>query len=125
MFLLDTHTLLWAIFQTDKLSHKVVTILSEEDEIYVSIASLWEIAIKKSIGKLKLNVSIEDLAKICRENAITILPIDIMDVAELPDLPRVHGDPFDRMLIVSARNRKMTLVTKDNIIPRYDVKTLW
>ncbi len=75
MFLLDTHTLLWFLFNNDQISDKAKKTICEADQVFVSIASLWEIAIKQSIGKLEIDESIEKIASVCRDKDIQIIGI--------------------------------------------------
>jgi PIN domain nuclease of toxin-antitoxin system len=91
----------------------------------VSIASLWEIAIKSSIGKLEIKNSLEEIAEICLENKIELLAINPLHLDQIKNLPRIHGDPFDRLIISQALAENLIIVTKDSIIPKYDVKTVW
>lgn len=97
MILLDTHTLLWAFFQMENIPRQTQNLIEETDKAYVSIVSLWEIAIKQSIGKLNLNCSIGDI---------------------------VH-DPFDRLIISQAIVEKLSIVSKDQVFGDYDVKLIW
>ena len=99
MYIIDTHALLWYLRNSDELSQAAHEIIDNEERIFTSVASLWEIAIKHSIGKLHLD--------------------------ELENLPKIHNDPFDRLIICQARTEFLTIITSDTIIPQYDVRTLW
>ncbi len=125
MYLIDTHILLWMLSSPDKLSKKVVSLLESENSIYVSIVSLWEIAIKQNLNKLDLPFLPSKLAQICNERNIKIIPITPEHLDELKSLPFIHNDPFDRLLIAQAKNSNATLITRDSFIPQYDIKTLW
>ena len=117
-YLLDTHTLLWARAAPDRLSRDALTILeSPESALHVSIASLWECAIKSSIGKLEVP---EDFYRIVTDD-YEILSIEISHLKAFGRLPMHHRDPFDRMLVVQARLGELTLLTRDPDIARYDV----
>ena len=123
-YLIDTHILLWAIYDSKQLSDTAREILSNE-RCAISIASLWEISIKISIGKLKIKQSVHDLAEFCSRYGI-----DIMDIAPaycdmMIKLPFIHNDPFDRIIIATAKANEYTILTKDGIISKYDVKTVW
>ena len=125
MILLDTHTLIWTLFDSGNLSENAKKALSSGKKAFVSVASLWEIAIKQSIGKIKLDITINEIAQKCDEYHITILPIPAEHLDRIKDLPDIHKDPFDRLLIAQAATENMTLITKDTIIPQYKVETIW
>ena len=125
--LLDTHTFLWFIGGNLNLSDTAKnTIENATNQRFISIATLWEISIKVSIGKLKLGLAFTELAE--REvygNAIEILEISSEHLDELVKLPFHHKDPFDRLIIAQSLVEKMTLVSKDAAFPSYPVKLLW
>ena len=125
MYLLDTHTLLWFLRDSPQLSKKALDIITTENKVYVSIASLWEIAIKKSIGKLEFEHSIEKIAELCHEKDILILQIQPKYFDKIIKLPNIHNDPFDRLIISQAIIENLVIITKDTIIPKYSVKTIW
>ena len=125
MYLMDTHTLLWALFDENSLSENVKKIILDNNDIFVSIASLWEIAIKQSIGKLQINESIETIARVCNEEDFYMLSIMPAHLDYLKQLPHIHGDPFDRLIISQAATEKLVIVTKDSKIPLYGIKTIW
>lgn len=125
MYLLDTHTLLWFLRDSPQLSKKALGIITTENKVYVSIASLWEIAIKKSIGKLEFEHSIEKIAELCHEKDILILQIQPKYFDKVIKLPNIHNDPFDRLIIAQAIIENLVIITKDTIIPKYSVKTIW
>ena len=125
MYLLDTHALLWYLRDSPELSKKALKIISTEDEIFVSVAFLWEIAIKNSIGKLDLEFSIEEIENLCNEKDITILQINGKQLDKIKLLPKIHSDPFDRLIIAQAQTEELTILTTDSKIPKYPVKTLW
>lgn len=121
MYLLDTHTLLWALFSENALSENAKKFILDDNDIYVSIASLQEIAIKQSIGKLETKESIEIIARICRDEDFYLLPILPSHLDYLKTLPQIHGDPFDRLLISQAAIEGLTIITKDSKIPAYEI----
>lgn len=125
MYLIDTHTLLWALLQVDKLSEDVKDVLSNSEGIYVSIVSLWEIAIKQSIGKLDVIYSLEEIADECVKVKINIMQIHPKHLDAIKQLPHIHNDPFDRLLIAQAKTEGMKLITKDGKIAKYDIETVW
>jgi PIN domain nuclease of toxin-antitoxin system len=125
-YILDTNAFIFYLYNPEQLSKAAVDIVySEKNQIYVSIASLWEIAIKSSIGKLEIKNSLEEIAEICLENKIELLAINPLHLDQIKNLPRIHGDPFDRLIISQALAENLIIVTKDSIIPKYDVNTVW
>ena len=119
-FLLDTHSLLWTIFEPDKLTIKAQEIISDRHNIIcVSLISLWEISIKKNIGRLDLP---QNFLEVVENGEFEMLPLTTAQIQQYQELPLHHRDPFDRMLIVQARQQKLTLITRDSEIPKYDVK---
>ena len=126
MYLLDTHALLWFLRDDPRLSSTAKSILiSPRFSIHVSSISLWEIALKRNLGKLDFDYSIDDIAKMCVDSAIALLNIRPDELDDLARLPFIHRDSFDRLLISQARTRNLTIITKDSIIPKYDVQTVW
>ena len=125
--LLDTHTALWLVNDYEKLSFKARDMLMDEmNTLYLSIVSVWEVAIKASIGKLPgfsggtrtLMAQIEDMP-------IEILPISLRHTEAVEVLPFIHRDPFDRILVATAQVDDMTILTADEYIFRYDVLAVW
>ena len=125
MFLLDTHAFLWFLNDDPKLPANIQELIEKEPNVYVSIGTFWEIAIKESIGKLTIPASVATLMSDCEKERIVILPIKPEHLALLKELPKIHGDPFDRLLICQAAAEGMTLITADENIAKYSVKTLW
>ena len=122
--IIDTHILLWMLSEPEKLSATAKRIL-QEDELYISMASLWEIAIKQSNGKLVLPFSPEELYAICIERDIKIKQILPVHLGKLKDLPKIHNDPFDRLIICQSIAESIPILTHDGKIPLYPVKTEW
>ncbi len=125
MYLLDTHTLLWFLRDAPELSKNALEVIMTEEKIYVSIASFWEITIKKSIGKLEFQYSIQETEELCNEKDISILQIKSKHFDKIIELPNIHNDPFDRLIISQAISERLTIITRDAIIPTYPVKTFW
>ena len=120
-YLLDTHTLLWARSAPDRLSGEALAVLQSADNVlYVSMASLWECAIKSSIGKLAVPVGFFRIVS----TDYDILGIDVSHVETCASLPLHHRDPFDRLLVAQAQVGGLILVTRDRNIARYDVRTV-
>lgn len=126
-YLLDTHTFLWFLEGNNTLSSKARIIIENADNtIYVSIASIWEIAIKISISKLKLIVNLEEVKTEIVKNNFEILPLDFEHIIELTNLEQIHKDPFDRIIISQAISEKCTIVSKDSNFDFYNnVNVLW
>ena len=126
MYLLDTHTLLWFLRDDSRLSSTARSIIMDaRSTTQASCISLWEIALKKSLVKLRFDHSITDIVQLCYESSITLLGISPDELDNLATLPFIHRDPFDRLLVSQARTRNLTIITKDSIIPKYDVRTIW
>lgn len=125
MILLDTHAFYWFITDDPKLPATTKHLIETEESIAVSIASFWEMAIKNSIGKLKLPASIQQLMEDCKEYGFSVLPISGRQLDRLRELPKIHGDPFDRILICQALEENLTIVSIDENIWKYPVKTIW
>lgn len=120
--LLDTHIFLWALSNTDKLSSETIKLIQNEDNIvFVSVATLWELQIKKSLGKIKLPKLFEESIP---QYGYEILNVNLNHVSKLNNLPMIHRDPFDRMLIAQAKAEHLSLVTKDQDILKYNKVTL-
>ncbi|TCD12626.1 type II toxin-antitoxin system VapC family toxin [Pedobacter frigidisoli] len=125
-YLLDTHTLLWMQDDNNMLSNKAREILEDSScNLYLSVASFWEISIKQSLGNLKLEYTLDELSESCSSNNILILPIQISALNKLKNLPFLHRDPFDRIIISTALDMNFSLITKDINVHRYDVKLVW
>lgn len=125
--LLDTHTFIWLDASPDQLSVEAQRILhAPNNDLILSIVSVWEIQIKAQLGRLDLR---KNLAVIIQEqqerNGIELLPITLPHILALSELPHHHGDPFDRLLISQARVEDIILVTKDENIYKYAVDVLW
>lgn len=117
--LLDTHTLLWWLDDNPTLSEPAHNAISKaENLVFVSAVSAWEIAIKKKLGKLDAPDNLEDEIIIHRFNP---LPITFTHAFRVTELPNHHHDPFDRMLVAQAQVEKLTLITRDIRIRKYDV----
>lgn len=125
MYLLDTHTLLWFLRDDKKLSKNALDLITTNKFICVSSVSLWEIAIKNSIGKLDLDFSMQQIEQLCLEKNITILYIRGRHLDILKTLPSLHSDPFDRLIICQAIAENLTIITNDGKISLYPVKTIW
>jgi PIN domain nuclease of toxin-antitoxin system len=125
--LLDTHVFLWLNTDTSQLTTRVKQLLvSGEHELYLSMASAWEMQIKHQLGKLNLSTSIKALiAHNVFHNRIQLLPITLENIVTLESLPPHHKDPFDCMLIAQASSEDMTLFSADHVFTQYDIRLVW
>ncbi|MBD1841890.1 type II toxin-antitoxin system VapC family toxin [Cyanobacteria bacterium FACHB-63] len=124
--LLDTHAFLWYLQNDPKLSATVAEILeSSENRLYLSIISLWEIAIKIGLSKLSLQYSLEELCDALVQFDIEILPIAYEEIRQYLNLPLHHRDPFDRMLVAQALTHSLVLVSRDAILDAYPIERIW
>ena len=125
-YLLDTHTLIWYFEDSPNLSKEVIDLIDDAlNNKCICSVSLWEIAIKKNIGKLKLKLSLEELLTETRNSDLKILQIEDTHLKRLSELPFLHKDPFDRLIIAAAIAEKMTIITIDENIQKYDVPWIW
>jgi PIN domain nuclease of toxin-antitoxin system len=124
--LLDTHALLWFVSDDRALSTSARSLIENADEVFVSVASAWEAAIKTHLGKLSLDaVSVEAFfEEQMRTNDFTYLPIAPAHVFRAAALPLHHRDPFDRLLIAQALAEGLSLVTRENLAA-YGLTTSW
>ena len=124
--LLDTHLLLWALAEPDKLGSKARSVIEDpENEVLFSAASIWEVAIKAGLGRPDFAVRPEAIARAAIEAGFAELPVRAEVAARVADLPPHHRDPFDRLLVSQAQAETMALLSADTNIRRYDVKTIW
>ena len=120
--LLDTHVLIWAVENSPRLGAGMrESITNPENDVFVSAATIWEIAIKRALGKLSFPSDVGDTV---RRDGFTELPVTFHHAEQAGGLPRHHGDLFDRMLVAQAQAEGLTIVTEDPIIPRYGVRTV-
>jgi PIN domain nuclease of toxin-antitoxin system len=121
--MLDTHALLWALAASARLSKTARRAIEDpENEILVSAVSAWEMAIKKAMGRLEVP---DDLVETIDEAGFTRKALGFAEAKRLQRLPNHHSDPFDRMLICHAMEERCAIVTKDALIARYAIETLW
>ena len=121
-YLIDTSILLWDLMDDPRLNATHSELLLGDDPKFVSIATLWEIAIKVAVGKLRMP---EGLLQTLRESDVQLLDISPEHALHCAAMPLHHGDPFDRMLIAQSRIEELPVVTADSIFAKYDVPTLW
>ncbi len=120
--LLDTHVLLWALAGDPKLGGDArLAVADPRNDVFVSAVSVWEIAIKRALGKLKVP---DSLVATIAGTGFRELPVTFFHAELAGSLPPRHNDPFDRMLVAQAQADGLVLVTADVNIPRYGVRTL-
>lgn len=123
--LLDTHIILWAAGQPEKLSEPARAILTKpENNLFFSAASIWEIVIKLGLGRKDFKVDPYRLRKMLVINGYTELSVTAEHALKIDSLPPLHKDPFDRLLIAQARAEGMTLMTSDNAVAQYQESVL-
>jgi PIN domain nuclease of toxin-antitoxin system len=126
-YLLDTGVWLWSLLEPERLSRKAQDVITDlEQEIFLSAATSWEIAIKSSQGKLKLPEPPQSFVPhFMREQGLRPLPISHQHALAVASLESHHRDPFDRLLIAQAGLENMILINADRIFERYPVELLW
>ncbi len=118
--LLDTHLLLWAAGEPDRLSADARSLIDNpENELLFSAASLWEVAIKRGLGRRDLKVDARLLRRGLLDNGYGELPIISDHVVAIESLPTLHKDPFDRVLVAQATVECVTLLTTDSLVAQY------
>ncbi len=117
--LLDTHIALWAVTGHASLSRPARNVILEADEVFVSAASTWEIAIKHAVGKGDMPVSAAQALQAFTDAGYSMLDIKPAHTLKVEQLPSIHKDPFDRMLVAQAWCEPLILVTRDPLVARY------
>lgn len=121
--LIDTHVLIWAANGDRRLSKKTAPLLTSPDhEIFVSVVSRWEIALKQRKQEFQL---LRPFAELMAESSYLPLDLSFETPKYLSQLPAIHSDPFDRILVAQALLEDLTLITSDRTIHRYPISTLW
>lgn len=125
--LFDTHSFIWWADEPSKLSRTALAALEDENNrLFISDASIWEMQIKVQLGRIKLKLPLEDLIESQqRDNEVEILQITTRHILALDNLPFHHKDPFDRLLIAQSIIEDFTIVTVDSEFPAYPAKLLW
>lgn len=127
MLLLDTHALLWLVSEPERVPARAREACADAGtRRWVSVASVWELSIKVGLGKLSLPLALpEFIASRMDRTVAALMPISLAHTLAVADMPRHHGDPFDRMLVAQARAEGLTLVSGDPAMRAYDVPVLW
>lgn len=125
-YLLDTHAFIWFISGSIELSDPAKKAIEHNDSTnYISIASIWEMAIKVSLNKLELEVPFKEVYKLILKNGFEILPVTFQDTLVNSTLPFHHRDPFDRIIVAQALVNRLTVISKDPRNSFYTAKIVW
>ena len=126
-YLIDTHVFLWMASEPGNLSVTAKQIIQQaNNELYVSICSLWEMQIKHQLGKLELDLPLSELWQKQRDiSGLQLLQVEEAHVWALGKLPHHHKDPFDRLLIAQAACENIAFMSSDDIMAQYDIETVW
>jgi len=125
--MLDTHVFLWLRSSPEKIPEKVLSAYYDlNNEIFLSVVSIWEIQIKHQLGKLVLELPLNRLIdEQCVNNGLQILSIETYHIYALADLPFHHKDPFDRLILIQAELENLKLASADNVFGYYDIDLFW
>lgn len=125
--LLDTHVFLWLRHDSKQLSENLLTAYHDiNNDIFLSMASIWEMQIKYQLGKLELQLPLADLIEEqVLNNDLQILPIETEHIFALNTLPNHHKDPFDRLILIQAKLENLNLASKDTVFSNYDIDLFW
>jgi PIN domain nuclease of toxin-antitoxin system len=124
--LLDTHAFIWFVEDNAQLPLKSKQIIEKQDnEVFLSIASVWEMAIKIQLGKLNINKSIEEIVELIAINGFQFLPILPNHIIRMSTLNFFHRDPFDRIIIAQGLTESATILSRDAVFDNYEVKRVW
>ncbi|MDX1909481.1 MAG: type II toxin-antitoxin system VapC family toxin [Bacteroidia bacterium] len=124
--LLDTHVVIWFITEDQQLPDEIKTLIEDPvHDCFVSVASLWEMGIKYALGKLDIAVSLTTIFDLISQSGIIALPITMTHILTHSQLPFIHRDPFDRLIIAQATTEACFLVSKDAAFDSYAVPLIW
>ena len=125
-YLLDTHTFMWCFNGSRRLSNTAKSILTDADsQKYISVASLWEFSIKHSMGNFPFEGGLSELYRLIKQYNFSVLQVIQPYLTCLIDLPFIHRDPFDRLIVATAKAEGMTILTADENIHKYGVMYIW
>jgi PIN domain nuclease of toxin-antitoxin system len=125
--LLDTHVFIWWDSEPERLSQRALALCKDPtNDLFLSVVSLWEIQIKSQLDKIRVRLPVSELVRTQQEtNALRLLPLTAPHVYTLEELPHLHKDPFDRILIAQARVEKLRFVSSDEMLWKYPVEFIW
>ena len=126
-YLIDTHTLIWIVTNNHRLSDNAKSLyLNSENEIFVSMVSIWELAIKISLRKMSIQKTLKDfINEDIMDNDIKILNINTHHICNLENLPFYHRDPFDRLIITQSVSESIPVISSDKIFDLYPIRRIW
>ena len=125
-YLIDTHVIIWLAVNAHELPKGIKELIERtENDIYICSVSLWEIAIKIKLGKLDLKLPLDRLLNDIKTYGFNILQIEDNYLCKLLELPNIHKDPFDRLIISTALVEGLTIITIDENIQKYDAQWIW
>ncbi len=118
--LLDTQVVLWALTDSPRLSQKARDLILEPaNDIHFSAASIWEVAIKHRLARHDMPIPGHEATTLCKRAGYIELPVTSIHASATEDLPLLHNDPFDRVLVAQAKSEPMHLLTHDQVLPQY------
>jgi PIN domain nuclease of toxin-antitoxin system len=124
--LLDTHAFLWFVSGDARLSRRARGAMEKEGtELILSVASVWEMAIKANLGRLTLPLPVGEYIAEKIEHGFRVLPVELAHAAAVESLPSHHRDPFDRLLVAQSKVERIPIVSSDSIFRDYQVEVLW
>ena len=124
--LLDTHAFIWWDSDPAQLSAPALAALRDPaNEVWLSVASVWEMVIKAQLGKLTLRLPLADIVRQQQANGLQVLPVTLAHTLAVEGLPAIHKDPFDRVLIAQTNVEGAQLVSADQVVRQYPVRVLW
>ena len=125
-YLIDTHALIWFLVGQADLSQRARSVIeSPAQRRFASVVSLWEIQILRGLGRIKTDWAFMDWVEPLAVHQIEILPLSVGHLDKLGELPMLHRDPFDRLLVAQALSEELVFVSRDKVIERYGVPTAW
>jgi PIN domain nuclease of toxin-antitoxin system len=124
--LLDTHAFIWWDSDPSQLSARALAAIRDPaNEVWLSVASVWEMVIKAQLGKLTLRIPLAEIVRQQQANGLQVLPVALSHTLAVESLPPIHKDPFDRVLIAQANVEGAELVSADHVVRQYPVHVLW
>lgn len=124
--LIDTYAVIWFITEDDQLPAHIKKLIEDTTHTcFVSIASLWEMSIKYSLGKLDLKADLKKIFELIHQSGLTLLPITTTHILTITSLDFHHRDPFDRLIIAQAKSEGLTLLSKDTEFKNYNINLVW
>jgi PIN domain nuclease of toxin-antitoxin system len=125
-YLIDTHILIWYLDGNKRLPDKIKQIINDEDNtVIVSVVSLWEFSIKLKLGKLDVDLTLQEIQTHLLKTNYTLINISFDHLKELLVMPHHHGDPFDHLLIAQAISEDLTIISADKHFAAYPAKVIW